>query len=75
MKNIRKHYLSVSFLFLIREMKKKNKKDKITYMKRPAKGVLRRLLDNINPNSLEKTRQEMLQEIKKSNINEKRRKD
>lgn len=40
-------------------------------MKRPAKGFLRRLLDNINPDSLEKTRQEMLQEIKKDNINEK----
>lgn len=53
-------------------MKKKNKKEKITYDKRPAKGVLRRLLENINPDSLEKTRQEMLQEIKKNNINEKR---
>ena len=67
--------MGVSFLFLIGEMKKKNKRNKITYMKRPAKGVLRRLLENINPDSLEKTRQEMLQEIKKNNINEKGRKD
>lgn len=52
-------------------MKRKNKKEKITYKKRPAKGVLRRLLDNIDPDSLEKTRQEMLREIKKDNINEK----
>ena len=56
-------------------MKKKNKRNKITYIKRPAKGVLRRLLDNINPDSLEKTRQGMLREIKKSNINEKGRKN
>lgn len=51
-------------------MKKKNKKEKIIYDKRPAKGVLRRLLENINPDSLEKSRQEMLREIKKDNINE-----
>ena len=56
-------------------MKKKNKRNKITYIKRSAKGVLRRLLENINPDSLEKTRQEMLQEIKKNNINEKGRKN
>lgn len=56
-------------------MKKKNKRNKITYTKRPAKGVLRRLLENINPDSLEKTRQEMLREIKKDNINESGRKN
>lgn len=57
-------------------MKKKNKKkEKITYDKRPAKDVLRRLLENINPDSLEKTRQEMLREIKKDNINESGRKN
>ena len=57
-------------------MKKKNKKkEKITYDKRPAKDVLHRLLENINPDSLEKTRQEMLREIKKDNINESGRKD
>lgn len=52
-------------------MKKKNKKkEKITYDKRPAKDVLRRLIDNIDPDSLERTRQWMLREIKKDNINE-----
>lgn len=55
----------------MKKKNKKNKKNNITYTKRPAKGVLHRLLDNINPDSLEKTRQEMLQEIKKDNINEK----
>ena len=60
-----------SFLFLIREMKKKNKKEKITYDKRPAKDVLRRLIDNIDPDSLERTRQWMLREAKNNDINEK----
>lgn len=52
-------------------MKKKNKKKKITYDKRPAKDVLRRLIDNIDPDSLERTRQWMLREAKNSDINEK----
>ena len=60
-----------SFLFLIREMKKKNKKEKITYDKRPAKDVLRRLIDNIDPDSLERTRRWMLREAKNNDINEK----
>lgn len=57
-------------------MKKKNKKkEKITYDKRPAKDVLRRLIDNIDPDSLERTCQWMLREAKKDNINEKGRKN
>ena len=56
-------------------MKKKNKKEKITYDKRPAKDVLRRLIDNIDPDSLERTRQWMLREAKNNDINEKGRKN